>query len=508
MAYPLAHPLWSIAEVVREVMKQSADDPGVLTQCARVSRAFSEPALEVLWEKLWGLDRLLALLPSSFKKVSRGLSGDSEDDDDDAFGFTRTTFVLVDSIKDEEWARVAHYARLVRTYTSKYEKVDGLATAVLLEKLQGQPLFPRLKYLSWHRPYDLSALLPLFLSPMLRSISLDLLEGGIRRFYHDKGTDPTPSEYAYGTALQMIRSRAPQLEDVELFTSAFPCSINRLRDFEGVQSLNLHSVRNEGLVLEICSSLPHLKKLNLQLARRYRPEPPPSHLPERTLPSLTRLDINGAPLATVNILASISAPNLRSTYLAFEAVEEQWKRCIELLVSRFGSSLRQINGDLDDVYDEPERDPFSFHEWFSPLYALRKLVGIRFDSRFETAFDITANDVDNMATAWPKLRVLGIPTVQTRPSALPITSLQTIAEKCPRMELLIFPVPHHWPLDRAKAFPVRTQQLSMKEIRFLGGHWPLSVYGRCMAYVQRLFPCADTIRFEEDFSDTEDEEEE
>ncbi|KAI0372410.1 hypothetical protein BV20DRAFT_963990 [Pilatotrama ljubarskyi] len=506
MTLPLSHPLWSIAEVVREVMKQSADDRGALAQCARVSRAFSEPALEVLWQELSGLDQLLGLLPTSFRKVLRGQSdGDASDDDiDNNFGLNDTTLVLVDAIRDKEWARLIHYARWVRVYTTmKSDKIDGLATAILLEKLQGRPLLPRLTRLLWHRPFDLSTMLPLFLSPMLRSVSLDLLEGGVRRIFHEVGHEPTAPEYAYGTALQLIRARAPRLRDVELFTSAFPCSINQLRNFDGIDSLSLHLIQNEALVLELCSTLPHLRKLIIRLARRFRPASPPPHIPEFTLPSLTLLDLNGHPLATVNLISAINAPKLHAVYLAFEAREEPWKRCIELVISRFGSSLRKFTADIEDIYDDSQQVPFSFHEWFSPLYALRKLIEFKVDSHFETEFDVTAEDVENMVTAWPKLRALGVPPVHPQSSALPITALQTIAAKCPRLELLTLPAPHYEPLVKAKAICVRPQS-SMKDILFLGLRWPTEVHKRCMAYVKKLFPRATTIRFEEDY-DSEDE---
>ncbi len=74
MAHP--HPLWSIAEVVREVMKQSADEQDTLAQCARVSRAFSEPALEILWERQEGLEILFRVLSSSIEMVDIGTCGD------------------------------------------------------------------------------------------------------------------------------------------------------------------------------------------------------------------------------------------------------------------------------------------------------------------------------------------------------------------------------------------------------------------------------------------------
>lgn len=72
----LAHTLWAIPEVVREVMRQSADEQDTLAQCARVSRAFSEPALEVLWEKQEGLELFFRLLSSSIKMVDIGTFGD------------------------------------------------------------------------------------------------------------------------------------------------------------------------------------------------------------------------------------------------------------------------------------------------------------------------------------------------------------------------------------------------------------------------------------------------
>ena len=43
-------------------MKQCGDDNGTLASCARVSRAFSQPALEVLWEELDSMQPLFSIL--------------------------------------------------------------------------------------------------------------------------------------------------------------------------------------------------------------------------------------------------------------------------------------------------------------------------------------------------------------------------------------------------------------------------------------------------------------
>ncbi len=59
--------VWNINEVVREVMRQSTADGATLANCARVSRAISELALEVLWEELTGFEPLCSILPKSVK---------------------------------------------------------------------------------------------------------------------------------------------------------------------------------------------------------------------------------------------------------------------------------------------------------------------------------------------------------------------------------------------------------------------------------------------------------
>lgn len=61
--------MWSISEIVREIMKQSADRQEALASCARVARAISGPALEVLWEELIGVEHLFSLLKTSVKRI-------------------------------------------------------------------------------------------------------------------------------------------------------------------------------------------------------------------------------------------------------------------------------------------------------------------------------------------------------------------------------------------------------------------------------------------------------
>ncbi|OJT05684.1 hypothetical protein TRAPUB_3476, partial [Trametes pubescens] len=423
-----AHPLWSIAEVVREVMIQSADEHNTLAKCAIVSRALSEPALEVLWEKQQGLGKLLGLLPASFKKADSGA------DVQDQFGnnIESESFVLYNPIQEQQWSRLVYYAGLVRSFSGMEDAFDGLAAAVLIQKLNGRALFPRLKRLVWKRPFDgaASALLVLCLSPMLRNgVYLDVLEGGMGRFRHYSRTGPTAAEYAYGTALQLIHSHAPKVEDVQLWTSGFSCSVARLREFDNLRVLTLRQVIDVALVFDVCKSLPLLQKLDIYVARpdiEPEPEPVQPAIPEFTHAGLTCLELNAPPQVALAALEALHAPSLRSLGLLFEAYEDTWKRCTELIASRFADSLRTLDLEVEDSYHDADIG-ISLHDWFSPLYTLRELRSVGISSHFETRFTITANDVHAMGAAWPQLEDLRLPTVQDEPLLeLPITLLEVL----------------------------------------------------------------------------------
>lgn len=84
------HPLWSLTEMVCEVMGR-LHDRHTLTSCARVSRGLSDPALQVLWKEIKGLQGLFSLLPTSFQKVLFTRERDPFDYEVD----TRPTFVSV-----------------------------------------------------------------------------------------------------------------------------------------------------------------------------------------------------------------------------------------------------------------------------------------------------------------------------------------------------------------------------------------------------------------------------
>ncbi|KAH9848527.1 hypothetical protein C2E23DRAFT_739168 [Lenzites betulinus] len=495
-----AHPLWAISEVVLEVMKQSSDQRS-LARWARVSRRFTDAALEVLWEKQTGLDRVLDLLPASFKRVEISMIGD-EDEEGGEPDLKLYNFVLYDNIRDDEWARLEYYANFVRTYVSfEHDKVDALGVGLLIQKLSGRALFPRLKHLTWRRLLDTSSLFVIFLSPMLHRVRLEFLQAKIRRPDRGLGTIPTPVEYASSMALRMIQACAPMIKHIELRSSALPCLVENLRNFSHLQSLDLREVHNFWVVFDLCSSLASLQDLSIHLARP--PGRGQNHPQANTRPTLTHPTLDSLTLTVPSELAELAldavhTPKLRSLDLTSDAVQETWRSCAALVVSRFSGSLRNFRATIQDgVYDEDEQN--SFHGWFSPLYALRELRKVVITSFFDTSFYYTTRDVETIASAWTNVQVLHLPAVQAAPDPLfSITALEAFARKCPYLKSLWMPLPDLQSFIEDPDSPMSVYTNVLEELRFLNGTCRPEIRQRCLEYLQRLFPSAHSILFDED----------
>ncbi|KAL1945284.1 hypothetical protein VTO73DRAFT_2135 [Trametes versicolor] len=129
-----------------------------LAACARVSRHFSQHALDVLWFSLdENILTLLRILPSTRSYRGPGWYG----------------MIITGDITPAEWARFCSYAVRVREISYSPPGVDPLIWTILARICQGEPLFPRLRLIvAWDvTEHDVPALVSL-LSPSLRNFSL------------------------------------------------------------------------------------------------------------------------------------------------------------------------------------------------------------------------------------------------------------------------------------------------------------------------------------------------
>lgn len=67
----LDHPLFSIPELVAEIVHRGQSDKKDLFALALVSKAFSKPVLDALWRQLGNFDVLINLLPRTVYNRSK-----------------------------------------------------------------------------------------------------------------------------------------------------------------------------------------------------------------------------------------------------------------------------------------------------------------------------------------------------------------------------------------------------------------------------------------------------
>ncbi|KAI0764400.1 hypothetical protein BD413DRAFT_641172 [Trametes elegans] len=130
-----------------------------LAMSARVCRAFSEAALNVLWRTLDDITQLFSVIPSYSSDIGM---------------FTRM-------ITEEQWLRFQEYANRVRILNKqpddKREECPPDTTwVILMQRSSRSPLLPRLEELSTSFSYGMSAgALMLLLNPALKHLDLRIM---------------------------------------------------------------------------------------------------------------------------------------------------------------------------------------------------------------------------------------------------------------------------------------------------------------------------------------------
>ncbi|TFK81958.1 hypothetical protein K466DRAFT_666808 [Polyporus arcularius HHB13444] len=478
-----AHPVWSIAEVVREVMEQNADSAKTLASCARVSHAFSEPALEVLWRELVGLDRLLSILRKSVVRTHMPL--------EDLPDMRIKRYIISAPIDDKEWTRFQYYANFVRSYTTDSERMDGIFTATLLDKSEGKPLLPRLTFFKWAKQDEFSSAFLLFLSPMLRFVHLNFFSYGGST---PVGSQPLPEDLTTAAALRLVHGRAPALDTLQI-QACHICSLDPVPGFAHLRSLQITQSKDPRIWEKIAGSLPALQSLTVYMTTQSLDEDilRAKRLPEARFGQLTQLEFMADARMVPIVLDLLHAPCLRHLHLQMELKDHLCVRACEIVASRFAQSLRSFELELDDDYDDTS--PREFGALFSPLYALRELVDVQLAIRFDTEIVVTVDDIARMAEAWPNVQHLKLPFTaypEDEPEVprMPITALETFARRCPKLEGLVMLIPDPWPLADLDLATVPSYSNRLSRLHLVSGGWPQDMVEKGKLYFKHLFPNA------------------
>ncbi|KAI0708686.1 hypothetical protein C8Q76DRAFT_859844 [Earliella scabrosa] len=513
MAQPPVHRIWSIAEVIREVVQHHEDDPGTLASCACVSRAFSAPALEVLWKVADGLVNLFSLLSKSMKTL---------------FGGEDKYHVLYAPIDDKEWARFGYYAAFTREFTNeRSELIDGMTFCALMERTKGGPLLPRLRLLTWNVGHMSSASLPLFLSPTLRKISIELT----RVFPIFPGEVESRAEYATASALRIIHSRVPNIVHMQLVTAGNQSTLDALSLFCHLRILVLKRVIYHPLrSLPYCGRLQDLKELDVQVPRRC-PDSMTSSPEVAGMTNCNKLEtlrLSGKSAHVLAMLAAIRAPALRTLKLSTDSPKKLYPLA-QTISSQFSQSLCQLFITIRAGFTEMELRPWtkaeSFSTYFAPLLSIRQLVVLSLKLPPTAPLLVTEEDIDAISNSWPYLIRLVMPNayhnnvldIVVHPSeaslqfeiprnTYPIVALEKLAQRCPDLKLLVIPPPDPAPPAGVEASDPPTYTHALESLSFLRGKWPEETFKMCAKYLMHIFPNLreDMISIEDAPSDLSD----
>ncbi|KAI1788328.1 hypothetical protein LXA43DRAFT_925115 [Ganoderma leucocontextum] len=397
-----------------------------LARLARVCRAFSAPALNVLWRVTDDLIHLLSILPS-FKLVRHK-----------TYAFTRNA-------TDAEWEHfLEHTQRIREIYTDTKKSISPSVWTFLSRRLpQGQGLLPRLHRLD---AFDVAASEHgriFLLSPTIRHLTMNwhlsqLDEGHL--ITHTAIEVAQQMTIPYLDSLRVARMDSFNGATVELFPYL---KLSHLHTLEIA-----HMICVERSLLAALLEFPRLRKLTLAIGKlQLGPDPqlsPGFH-------ELRDLRLISRPRGFSDFLQLTNPPNLESLALQIS----DWFRdahenipFVAAALSKITPSVRRFELRIEDTISA-ELPRFS--DLLDPTFAMDHLthVAIRLD---RLAYDIPIENFEllRMAQAWPNLVEFEFDIAKVEDDADPLDcydlpaldSLVRFAECHPKLVRLTFPYVH------------------------------------------------------------------
>ncbi|KAI0712859.1 hypothetical protein C8T65DRAFT_739268 [Cerioporus squamosus] len=447
-------------------------DARTLARAARICKAFTDPALSILWHSLTNIVPLLNVLPT----------------------FSEWRETLTGRVTSKHWQRFREYGSRIRElwYHTSDDNLISKPPAIVhhMQQERGSVL-PRLRMLSYevsdaHR----TSLLPL-LSPGLESLELSCTF---------EKQNPAPSDAEQGAVvdrlLRAVCTTCPSLRELQLcyLRSSLPLQ-GAATGLQALKTLQLtHSHQIDDLeAIRALAALPQLEKLHdLRLKLPHRRTA--ASIPLSGFRSLKDLFIVGdaddvlqflqyvlSALDTVQIIlwSSVSA-----WLRASRSISPLLLKSVRELIIQFVPSQTRASG-------EPIRDisEIELVELLRPLLlirtvetfclVLRKVGLVSDDSLYET-----------MAKSWPQLRNLWL-DVDPSLSTPTFRTLSAFASHCPLLNTLVLPHLDHTALasDLDLPYPINT---SLRRLSFyLVDKLRIDDVGSAARHLVDLFPKLD-----------------
>lgn len=391
-----------------------------------------------------------------------------------------------------DWERFRKYARRVRTLVLNEQEDKTIVSKEAFDEISRTRvtlnILPNLRHLTW-------------VTTSVERMRLSLM------FQHENITDftvflHTTPTYPISTFFKEVMLRMPKLKELDLRFS-FPASkaegdfIELFRGLARLKKIVLPLYTLTSKIVEELSTLRELTTIQFEFMESqgrgdiadvvaFNPQ-----LRAGAFPALEDLSLSVLLVDMTRFISGSFAPsNLTSLYAhtisqsspeevsAFlTAVAENCQLLTRLYLDFFTSS--DIGTDL--------RQPCITWENLRPVLSCSNLV--EFEVRWDKAFQLTQDDVEEMAMKWPSLETLNLncePMYLNVPPSLDLRALIPFARHCPKILELGLYIDAGADVDIAAQYPPLVPFRSLQ--RLLMGNSPIRDYKKVALFLSQLCP--------------------
>ncbi|CAL1695410.1 unnamed protein product [Somion occarium] len=386
-----------------------------LASMARTCKLFSEPALNLLWERQNSILPLLKVLPT-FRR-----------NENDAYS-------IVSPISPEDWERFQSYARRIHIFIySSSKSIHSSVFACLAQARGDAPLLPSLRHIVWTRSSTFGDEMVLFVAPSLKIADIGPF-GYVSCMDEVETFDGNHGLEVLLDSLVKVASNLEQLKVEGSLTSACTSSISRLRNLR-VLDLSACGSWSSIQTFQTLATMEHLTQLQINTLSLGMD----GGQTEVPFSSLQILEISGSPSSINSVVRSISSTHLRAITIkgTYSYPPEEWQPCCSTLNSRFSNSLREFRMNLLLGCLSMTKESEDVMQLIRPLVDISMLRVVALD--LEGHLRVDDADITSMASAWRELREFRL-WCHKSGNGPSLQSLAACAAFCPQLAQLELPI--------------------------------------------------------------------
>ncbi|KAJ3573518.1 hypothetical protein NP233_g2385 [Leucocoprinus birnbaumii] len=487
------HPCLCISEILELICQEFSQDPDLLwninngkalVSLACTSRSWSEPALQVLWYRVQGIDKL-------FRSLAKDLW--EKFNDEDPLVLKRPLSTSDMRIFDKNAARIRVFVERNDQNVTLYRALYARGYSCVL---------PRLEALSWQIEIpDLFPYLRLLIPPSLRK--LDAFFGDQSLVIEQLNLlGAIPLTFPLGITNLSLGTEKDYPDTIfPGCDSARKAFVDVLRSWSNVTDLELDEVPLESLGCIV--NMPSLKQLV------FRTESDPVDPPHRE-PDFGPLPWKGKPEPPCPFLQAItiSQTPVSTIHVMFKALVHLQLRYLSLGLGRTKnntlSGTEALLDELNRLIDPHTLEDISISSRFgfqrsslvAPLLRFRKLKKVRLDAYpLDFTSDIPMSEV---ASSWPLLESMYIvsSTSANPETSRNLLSLIPLAKECQQLHTLFFRLnasdPAVWRIIQDNPNVTEgVQNWSLKRLQIQQS--PISDSKLVVSFLSKLFPALERV---------------